>query len=106
MHQVWENARVFPPNHVADLVSSTLIYDGLRTRLFLIKDEVLRKQVGAFYKKLVDTAKKTEGKIGTLVILQTQLLNRILLIRRFRLSVLRLGKSGKSLAYRTSYFLL
>ncbi len=66
MHQVWENAKVFPQNFVADLLSNTIAYDGLRTRLFLIKDATLRKKIVAFYKKLRDTVKKTEGKIGTL----------------------------------------
>jgi hypothetical protein len=66
MHQVWESAQLFHPNYVADLLSSTSAYDELRPRLFLIKDGTLRKDIGDFYKKLKDTVRKTEGKIGTL----------------------------------------
>lgn len=66
IHTVWESAQVFPPNYVEDLLSSTTAYEGLRTRLFLIKDESVRAQLSGFYKKLRDTVRKTEGKIGTL----------------------------------------
>lgn len=66
IHTVWESAKVFPPTYVNDLLSSTTAYDGLRTRLFLIKEEHVRAQLGGFYKKLRDTVRKTEGKIGTL----------------------------------------
>lgn len=66
MHQVWESAQLFHPSFVTDLLSSTSAYDNLRPRLFLIKDKELRKEISNFYKKLKDTAKKTEGKIGTL----------------------------------------
>lgn len=66
MHQVWENAQLFHPNYVSDLLSNTSAYDELRARLFLIKSSTIRKEIGAFYKKLKDTAHKTEGKIGTL----------------------------------------
>lgn len=66
IHTVWESAHVFPPSYVADLLSTTTTYDGLRTRLFLIKEEEVRTKLSAFYKKLRDTVRKTEGKIGTL----------------------------------------
>lgn len=66
IHTVWESAQVFPPNYVKDLLSSTTAYDGLRTRLFLIKDESVRAKLSGFYKKLRDTVRKTDGKIGTL----------------------------------------
>lgn len=66
IHTVWESAHVFPPSYVADLLSSTTAYDSLRTRLFLIKEEEVRKKLSDFYKKLRDTVRKTEGKIGTL----------------------------------------
>lgn len=66
IHTVWESAKVFPPNYVNDLLSSTTAYDGLRTRLFLIKEESVRTELSGFYKKLRDTVRKTEGKIGTL----------------------------------------
>ena len=68
MHTVWESAHVITPNLVADLVSNTTVYDGLRTRLFLIKDEELRRELSAFYKKVKDTARKTDGKIGSLAV--------------------------------------
>jgi hypothetical protein len=66
IHTVWESAKVFTPNYVADLLSSTTAYDGLRTRLFLIKEDTTRTSLNSFYKKLRDTVRKTEGKIGTL----------------------------------------
>lgn len=66
MHQVWESAQLFHPSYVTDLLSSTSAYDNFRSRMFLIKDKGLRKDIGDFYKKLKDTAHKTEGKIGTL----------------------------------------
>ncbi|MCC6404842.1 MAG: hypothetical protein IT405_00425 [Candidatus Yanofskybacteria bacterium] len=65
IHTVWESAaRVIDPKLVSDLLSSTEVYDGLRTRLFLISDEQLRKGLSDFYKKVKDTVRKTEGKIG------------------------------------------
>ena len=66
MHQVWNSAQLFHPSYVTDLLAGTSAYDNLRPRLFLIKDKDLRKEIGDFYKKLKDTAHKTEGKIGTL----------------------------------------
>lgn len=66
MHEVWEQAKVLPFSYITDLLGNTTAFDNLRTRLFLIKDENLRKKVIAFYKKLKDTAKKSEGKLGTL----------------------------------------
>src|SRR3989344_1660443 len=66
MHQVWESANMFNPNHLTDLLASTTAYDSLRGRLFLISDAILRKDIGDFYKKLKDTVKKIDGKLGTL----------------------------------------
>jgi hypothetical protein len=66
MHEVWESAHVLNPSYITDLLSMTASFDCLRPRLFLIKKEELRKKVVAFYKKLKDTAKKSEGKLGTL----------------------------------------
>lgn len=66
MHEVWKTAKVLSPTYVADLLTNTTTCDNLRTRLFLIKQEEVRKKVVAFYKKLKDTAKKSEGKLGSL----------------------------------------
>jgi hypothetical protein len=66
MHQVWDTAATFHPSYVSDLIGNTSAYDTHRPRMFLIKDTELRKEIGDFYKKLKDTAKKTEGKLGTL----------------------------------------
>jgi hypothetical protein len=66
MHEVWEKSKVFHPTYVADLLASTSAYDVARPRLFLIRNQELRKQLVVFYKKLKDTAKKSEGKLGTL----------------------------------------
>jgi len=66
IHSVWESAKVFPPSYVSDLLASTTAYDSLKTRLFLIKEDDLRTELNSFYKKLRDTVRKTEGKIGTL----------------------------------------
>lgn len=35
-------------------------------RLFLISDKVFRKEIVEFYKDLKETAKKSEGKVGSL----------------------------------------
>lgn len=66
MHQVWETASTFHPSYVTDLIGNTSAFDTHRPRMFLIKDAELRKEISEFYKKLKDTAKKTEGKLGTL----------------------------------------
>lgn len=66
IHSVWESAKVFTPSYVSDLLASTTAYDSLRTRLFLINEDDLRADLNSFYKKLRDTVRKTEGKIGTL----------------------------------------
>lgn len=66
MHDVWTQAKVLSQTYVSDLIANTTTFNALRTRLFLIKDEKTRKQVVAFYKRLTDTAKKYEGKLGTL----------------------------------------
>lgn len=66
MHQVWDTAATFHPSYVTELIENTSAYDTLRPRIFLIKSGELRKEISDFYKKLKDTAKKTEGKLGTL----------------------------------------
>jgi len=66
MHDVWTQAKVLSQSYVSNLLSNTLTFDALHTRLFLIKDEKLRKSVVAFYKKMKDTAKKYESNLGTL----------------------------------------
>ena len=66
MHEVWEQTKVFAVKYVDDLLASMSTYDGFRSRLFLMKNKDLRKEVSAFYKKIKDTAKKSEGKVGTL----------------------------------------
>ncbi|MBP7005760.1 hypothetical protein KBB27_01390 [Patescibacteria group bacterium] len=66
MHDVWTQAKVLSQSYVSNLISNTTTFDALRTRLFLIKDEKLRKRIVAFYKRMTDTAKKYEGKLGTL----------------------------------------
>ena len=66
MHEVWEQTRFFGEKYVVDLLSNTTTYDAVRPRLFLISDTKLRKKLVAFYKKLKDTVKKSEGKVGSL----------------------------------------
>src|SRR3989339_972550 len=66
MYEVWEKAKTLSPSYLAALLQSTTAFDTLRTRLFLIKDQTLRKKVVAFYKKLKDAIKKHEGKVGSL----------------------------------------
>lgn len=65
MNEVYEKAKVLSSTYITDLLSNTNACDQFRSRFFLIKDEKLRKKVVAFYKKLKDTAKQSEGK-GTL----------------------------------------
>lgn len=66
MHDVWDQTKIFSPAYVEDLKSNTSSYDSFRLRLFLIKDVKLRRKIVAFYKKIKDTSKKSEGKGGTL----------------------------------------
>ena len=66
MHQVWETAATFHPSYITDLLGNTSAYDTHRPRMYLIKDAELRREISDFYKKLKDSAKKTEGKLGTL----------------------------------------
>ncbi len=67
MHEVWTQAKVLSPKYVTTLLSSTTTFDSLRTRLFLIHDDEMRKKIVVFYKKLKNTAKEYDGKLGTLV---------------------------------------
>jgi hypothetical protein len=64
MH-AWASATLHP-SYIDDILNGTSAYDSLRPRLFLIKDEKIRQEIGAFYKKLKDAAKKAEGKLGSL----------------------------------------
>ncbi len=66
MHEVWTQAKVLSPKYITELLASTSAFDNLRTRLFLIKDEECRKSIVVFYKKIKDTAKEYEGKLGSL----------------------------------------
>ena len=66
MHGTWTTAQMLHPSYVSDLLANTASYDALRIRLFLINKTQLRKDIGDFYKKLRETARKTKGKIGTL----------------------------------------
>lgn len=66
MHEVWKQAKVLSPSYISNLLANTTAFDNLRTRLFLIKNEELRKKIVAFYKKLKDVGKKSRGKLGTL----------------------------------------
>ena len=66
MHEVWEKSKILYPSYVADVVANTAAFDGLRQRLFLLKDAALRKRIVAFYKSIKDVSKKSEGKLGSL----------------------------------------
>lgn len=66
MHEVWEQTKFFGAKYISELLSGTSAYDGARPRLFLISDDDLRKKLVAFYKKLKDQVKKSEGRVGTL----------------------------------------
>lgn len=66
MHEVWEHGNVLPAFHVNDVCTNTTAFDSLRLRLFLIKDDDLRKKIFAFYKKLKDLGEKSKGKVGSL----------------------------------------
>lgn len=66
MHEVWEQTHIFGVKYVTDLLTCTSTYDSYRQRFFLIKDTELRKEITAFYKKMKDTVKKAEGKVGSL----------------------------------------
>jgi hypothetical protein len=66
MHEVWDQTKTIAVKYVEDLLGSTAAYDHCRPRIFLIKNPELRKEIVAFYKKLKDTAKKSEGKVSSL----------------------------------------
>ena len=66
MHEVWVKSKLLHPSYITDILSNTTTFDSLRQRLFLIKDQKLRKRIVKFYKELKDTAKKSEGKLGSL----------------------------------------
>lgn len=66
MHGTWNTAQMLHPSYVSDLLATMSSYEALRIRLFLISNDQLRKDIGDFYKKLRETARKTKGKIGTL----------------------------------------
>ncbi|HEX7724531.1 MAG TPA: hypothetical protein VF438_02225 [Candidatus Paceibacterota bacterium] len=66
MHEVWEQTGVFAAKYVSDILACSSAYESCKPRLFLIKDKDLRKEVISFYKKLKDTVRKSEGKVGSL----------------------------------------
>lgn len=66
MREVWAKSKIFYPTYITDIQSGMSSFESIRQRLFLIDDQDLRKKIVAFYKKLKDTAKKSEGKVGTL----------------------------------------
>lgn len=66
MHEVWKKTDVLSSSYITDLLSSTGTFDSLHLRLFLIKDQNLRKKIIVFYKNLKDTAEASKGKVGTL----------------------------------------
>lgn len=66
MNEVWRQSHTLYPKYVDDLMSNTAAFDSLRIRLFLIDEDETRKKIIAFYKKLKDICKDSEGKLGTL----------------------------------------
>jgi hypothetical protein len=66
MHQTWTRATTLYPADITDLSSNTSAYESLKTRLFLIKDEALRREIRKFYKEFKDLLTKSDGKVGTL----------------------------------------
>ena len=66
MHETWTQSNILYPAYISDLSSNTVSFDHLRLRLFLIKDETLRREINTFYKKFKDLLHKSEGKVGTL----------------------------------------
>ena len=66
MHEVWKQAQLMSPAYVEALSQEMSAYNGHRSRLFLIKDKTLRKNISGFYKKLKDLTTKAEGRLGTL----------------------------------------
>ncbi|GEM_PF-2544226 len=66
MHQTWTASNIVYPVYISDLSSNTASFENLRPRLFLIKDENLRREISAFYKKFKDLLNKSEGTVGTL----------------------------------------
>ncbi len=63
---VWEATRTLVPSHLKDLKTCTSTYDGLRQRLFLIKNEKLRKEITAFYRDLKSAVNSNAHKAGSL----------------------------------------
>jgi hypothetical protein len=51
MREVREKSKILYPSYVNDMLANTTAFDSLRLRLFLIKDDELRKQIVSFYKK-------------------------------------------------------
>lgn len=59
LHNVWTQASILSSEYINDLLNSTSAYDNLRIRMFVCKNNELRKDITAFYKKLKDTARKS-----------------------------------------------
>jgi len=66
MNEVWEKSKTLYPSYLSALQENTSAFDGLRERLFCLKNATLRKRVVAFYKKFKDTVKENKGKVGSL----------------------------------------
>lgn len=66
MNEVWDTAHTLSPSHIQDTLDSTGNYEKLRIRLFLIKDEDIRKDINSFYKKLKATCRNKKDEAGSL----------------------------------------
>lgn len=63
---VWEGTHTLIPSYIRDLKSCTSAYDNLRPRLFLIKEDGLRRKITTFYRDLKCSADKDSRKAGSL----------------------------------------
>lgn len=64
---VWETTQTLVPSYIIrDLTTCTSTYDGLRQRLFLIKDETVRKDITTFYRDLKSAVNSNARKAGSL----------------------------------------
>lgn len=61
MKEVWEKTKTLIPSYIWDLKSCSATFDGIRQRLFLIKDNKLRNKIISYYKDLKSTI-QVEGK--------------------------------------------
>lgn len=63
---VWEATHTLIPSYIKDLKTCTGAYDGLRQRLFLVKNEELRKDITTFYRNLKSAVNSDMRKAGSL----------------------------------------